>query len=264
MIKMVAMSLFFRRRINEDTNNFNFITDVNPYQIVNGFPLYREINHPDFGINSYDYKTVTNNDIYGMYTTFLVRAPRKMRQNKIQVTIEQKANKFQVPVFFIALFGFRPGVYDEASQTFTPFYDYFFLDRGVNMMCDSVSTDLKSADTLGVQTLLEGLEIVPEPIINSADASVYREHPFHDSVMMTVFETTNSMVANNKLYTTHNLATPILNHVPDTVSNGDDVVLQGKIQVYLAYADYTLTTESKLRLIEAEQVISLGGDFDVI
>lgn len=261
---MVAMTLFFRRRLDEDINNYNYITDIDPYTFVSGFPLYREITHPDFDSNTYDYKSVTDNDIYGMYTTFLVRAPRKMRQNKLQVTIQQKSNSFHIPLFFIGLFGFRPGLYDEATQTFTPLQDYFTFDRGVNMMCDNTSADMKSNDVASIGGVLEGLGVAPSTILYAGGSSTYRDFPLHDASLITAFQTTNTIVAHNNVYTTHDLVTPLFNHVPDVNNLGDSIVLQAKLNVYLAYSDYSSTTQSKLRLIEADHIISLGGDFDVI
>lgn len=261
---MVAMTLFFRRRQAEDLNNFNYITDVDP---VNPFvfpPLYRDHNHPDFLPNSYEFKAPATNDDKGLYTTFLINPARKLRQNKIQVTIEQKSNVFKTPLFFVGLFGFRPGLYDPNTQAFQPFYDSYFLDRNVNLMCDNTSLELKSADSASMAQELIGLGVVPDSILNAVGGGTYKEHPFHDSTLVTVFQTTNTVVANNKVYTTHDLVTPLLNTLPDVSSLGPGVALEAKLNVYLAYTDYTLGTESKMRLINADEVVSLGGDFDVI
>ena len=261
---MVAMTLFFRRRFGEDINDFNFIQDIDPIGIgENGFPLFRDILHPDFAPNAYTFLQTDVNDIYGMFTTFYIKSPRKMRQNKIQVTIKQKSNLFQVPIYFIALFGFRPCAYDPETQNVTALSNSYTLDRSVNMMCTNTSLDLKSEDTASVGGLLSGIGTVPSPILLSG-GGIYRDHPLHDACMVTVFQTTNTVVANNNVYTTHDLVTPLFNHVPDVASFGKNIIFQGKIQVYLATPDYALTTESKLRLMTSDQIVSLGGDFDVI
>jgi hypothetical protein len=263
---MVATTLLFRPRLNEDINNFNFITDETPYAFGPGnFPLFREITHSDFVQQpGYDYKQITTTDNRGFYTTFLINSgARKLRQTQVQVTIEQKSNAFEIPLFFLGMFGFRPGQIDPTTKQFTPFYDYFPLDRSNNLTCDNSFLELSSSESASVPQELISLGVVPDAIEYSA-GGFYRNFPTHDAALFNVFETTDSVVSNNKTYTTHDLAEPLLNHLPDLTSIGPNIVLQVKIVVYVCVIDYTLPTQSKLRILPAENIISLGGAADII
>jgi hypothetical protein len=263
---MVACSLLFRPRANEDLNNFNFITDIDPIpNATNGFglPLFREVTHSDFVQQpAYEYKQLAS-DPFGYYTTFLIHSgARKLRQTQVQVTIKQRDNQFDIPVFFIGIFGLRPGTLDT-NKNFVPFYDYFTLDRSNNMTCDNVFDELSSTESASVPRTLIGAGIVPDTIEYSP-SGIYRNFPLHDGCLFNTFETTSSVQAKNDVFTTHDLAEPIFNHLPDLTSFGPNVILQAKLNVYPCYVDYTLGTTSKMRLFGAFDVVSLGGSVDII
>ena len=232
---MVATTLLFRRRLNEDINNFNFITDTAPYAFgPQQTPLFREITHSDFVQQpGYAYKQVTTTDDRGLYTTFVLNSGvRKLRQTQVQVTIEQRSNIFETPLFFVGMYGFRPGIIDPNTKDFIPLIDYFTLDRSNNLTCDHSFLELSSNESASVPQELISMGVVPDAIELSA-GGFYRNFPVHDGSLFNVFETTDSVITDNKTYTTHQLAQPLLNHLPDLNTLGPGIVLQAKIVVYV-------------------------------
>lgn len=166
---MVVCSLLFKKRNGADINNMDFVMDDEPIGInqQTGFPIYREIDHPSIISQDYvnTYKQLNTTDNYGIFTEFLIRpGVRKMRQNKVQLTVEQKGSDFHEPAFLIGFFGFRPGTYDPASGAFTPLIDFFQQDRSANMMCDNLYDELDDTSSGSVWDTINQADFVPKEI----------------------------------------------------------------------------------------------------
>lgn len=177
---MVQCNLLFKKRRYLDKNDMDFVMDPIPIGIDSqtDFPLYREIDHVSIVPQPYldTYKLLNTVDDYGLFTEFLIRpGVRKIRQENVQLTVEQKENTFKNPAFLVGFFGFRPGFYDAETQNFQAIYDYFLPDRNSSMMCDNTFNDLASQGPTDVETLITEAQFAPTTI-NEYEPTAFLEN----------------------------------------------------------------------------------------
>lgn len=270
--------MFLRKRRNLDLNDLNFIQDplplfpptLNPF----GLPVFREITHPDFVPNTYSavYKQVNTTDNYGFFTTFPIRpGVRKMRNDNFHIVVEQTEDEFKNPLWLVGQFAFRPCIYSEQTDTFTPAYDYFNFDRSINMFCTQSSNEFKVRTVGKVLDSAILSDAAPEQIDLTAGGT-YRQYPLHDTSFIVATETTNSFTAGNgasaKVYSTHRLSEPLFVHQPDLANFPEPLCLEAKLILYFAHSVHKTAALNDstpvLELIPADNIISCGGTVQIV
>lgn len=270
---MVQLHYLFKKRANDDIDNMDFVRDPNPSGVLpSGLPTFREIDDPLFEPQTFsttNYKQLNTNDIYGMHTSFLVRpGARKILQTHLQLVVKQKTNDFKIPSVAFAFLGIRPVNYDEANGTYTPLYDYFFIDRNSNMMCENSKIEFKD-DSLGsVWETLNSVGVVPTAIEFAGGSPTYKTYPFNDSIFYTSWKHTSSVTLSSNVYTTHDLSSPILSHFPDTTNLPVGNALEAKFMYYALYPNYLDAASNNdnpvLTLLQSDDIESLTGYSTII
>ena len=277
---MVAVIVLFRKRHLVDTNDLNFVTDSAPIGAdAFGFPLYREITSPDFVQTDYStnfYKQVDADDIYGFYDTFLFRpGVRKIRQDRLTITIEQKQSTFTMPLFVLGLFGARVVAYDEATQTVIPTTRPYQLAsaKGSVNHGEVITYELSNRKALpadpdvSLVDFLETANCIPPPIDFSAGGS-YKAKVVNDTSYISNWRHTATAEAGNKIFTTHVIDRPLIAYSNDQFNLPAGLALQFKAQIYLFTIEYPVTASNSvtpmLKLIPADDVKTFSGHFDLM
>lgn len=274
---MVQNHTLFKKRINDDLDNIDYVQDPSPKTedgkvlvSPSGFPLFREITDASFiqqafGVNNY--KKLNTTDIYGMYTSFLVRPGiRKLQTTHLEITVKQRGNKLQIPSVAFGILGLRPVDYDETSGGFTPLVDYFTLDRNTNMMCLNSSEEFKDDRVGGITNILNLAGVCPLAIEN-VDLSTYKHFPLHDAILYTNWKHVGTITANNDVYTTHVISSPIYSHFADVAHLPIGNAFEAKFMLYVLYPEYldsgVNTSDPVLKLLPSDEIVSLTGFNDI-
>ncbi len=274
---MVRVNAHFRKRKNLDLNNFNYIQDINPKfpPTLNpfGFPVFREITDPEFterdtgsptDIFTDVYKQVNDTDDYGYFTTWYARpGVRMLALENVHVVVAQKGNEFQNPIWFMGQFGFRPCLYDASTQSATPLYDYFTFNRGVNLLCNNSLNEFQNRVSGKALDQMLVAHAGPDQIDYTAGGT-YRNHPIGDTVHAEATRMNGTVEVGNTIYTEHELSAPVWNVLPDIVNFPDPLVIEVKMQVYIAFTNHPTAdnndSDPVVELINADDIESIAGD----
>jgi len=250
----------WRPRQGFDTNDMNFVT-------IPGDPT-KTVESGDFEQtpwNTNQWLEPAVDDDCGFFTTFLARPGlRKLNQAAISVTIKQASNNYLPTLFTIAFFGARPGSYDDATDTFTPFQDYFTMNNMNTMMMDD-NLKREMNDPTGLTSLFESKNVIPPPIEFGFLPGFYREKIIQDCALITPFAHTGTITAGSNIYTTHSISMPMFPTFSDNFGAPDGVAIQGKIQIYFTTTDYSLqippndTSSPSMGLVTNAQVLSFSS-----
>jgi len=258
---MVLANLMWRPREAFDVNDMNFITDpTDPTKIITD---------PDFVSSAWsttEWLSTATDDDCGFFTTFLVRpGARKLNQQKIQVTIQQKAADYTPSLFSIAFFGSRPGTYNDATDVFTPLQPYFSMNNmNTMMMCDTLKSELKDKTATSVTTKLETKNVIPPPIALTA-GGFYRENVIQDCALITPFDFTSSIVKGNFVATNHQIPMPMFPTFSDNLAAPDGFAIQSKIIIYFTTTNYSLqippnsVTSPSMGLVANTDILSFSS-----
>jgi hypothetical protein len=273
---MVAVMVLFRKRRNVDTNDINFVTDSAPIgEDSSGFPLFREITSPDFVQSGYAtnfYKKVSTDDTYGFYDTFLFRPGiRKIIQDKLTITVEQKQNTFTMPLYVLGLFGVRIVAYDEATQTVIPTTRPYQLAsaKGSVNHGEVITYEFSARGTTpaSLVDMLEAANLIPPPIDFSAGGS-YKRNVVNDTGYISNWRHDSTAQAENTIFTTHVIDRPLIAWSNDQLNLPPGFALQFKAQTYVFRLEYpphaTNSLVPVLRLIDADDIITFSGHFDAM
>jgi hypothetical protein len=203
-----------------------------------------------------------------MHTNFLVRpGVRKTRTVFMKMVVQQKQNDFQVPSGAIGFLGIRPVNYDPFTGNYTPLYDYFTLDSNLNMVCENTRKELTDPAIGNVWETLNSSGVVPNSI-EFAAGGTFREYPLLDAAFYTNWTHKSTTTLNNQVYTTHELASPILSHFADTTNLPIGNAFEAKFQFYSLYPTYLNAAVNNdgpvLSLLESDSIASLTGYVDII
>lgn len=273
---MVAVIVLLRKRHLIDTNDLNFVTDSAPIdEDAFGFPLFREITSSDFVQSSYAttyYNQLDADDQYGFYDTFLFRPGiRKIRQDKLTITVEQKQNTFNSPLYVLGLFGVRIVAYDEATQSVVPTtrpYQLVSAKGSVNHG-ETMTRELTARGTTpdSIVDMLEAANAIPPPIEFAAGGS-YKANVINDTGFITNWLHVTTVATQNKLLTTHVIDRPLIAYNNDQLNLPPGLVLQFKAQAYVFRLEYPDVASNSLapmlKLVEANDIVTFSGHFDAM
>lgn len=272
---MVQTLQFFKKRQNLDINNINFVAGENPIGVNNfGFPIFPEITDPAFVQTTWsglDYKNQTTTDSYGMFHSWYFRnGVRKFRQTHVELVLEQKGNTFHSPILFTNFFAARPVIYDPRDPTQLtpiPIYDHFNIFPTQNMMDNNIHDELRSTDVLGATAILEGVNAIPPPIQYTA-GGFQREHILNDLALPISLETRSTATQGNKLFSFHELASPLQFDFPDTFALPQGINFEAKAHLYCFRAEYPISANNdaapQLVPIPSDDIISFSGFHEAI
>lgn len=269
MSQGLGVSFLLKKRRNTDVNNMNFIGDNAPIGInpSTGFPISREIDHPDFvpqTFSTVDYKAIAVNDNYGFFTTWVCPpGVRKIQQNILELTLEQKQNTFQQPTFMIAFLGFRPTLYDAASDTYIPLIDHFQLDRYRNNVCRNINRDLDGLGPNDVWQQLSSAGAVPLQI-DLVAGGIYSRNPMRDFAYILPISFASTTTVGNKVYTNHEIKIDIVQNLPDILNFPDGVNVEFKLQTFLISSELppsiSASPDPILRLMDSDNFVNFSAN----
>jgi len=273
---MVAVIALFRKRHLIDTNDLNFVTDSAPIgQDAFGFPLFREITSTNFVQSSYAstyYKQLDSTDQYGFYDTFLFRpGVRKIRQDKLTITVEQKQNTFNSPLYVLGLFGVRIVAYDETTQTVVPTTRPYQLAsaKGSVNHGEAMTYELTARGTTpdSILDVLEGANVIPPPI-EFASGESYKANVINDTGFISNWRQVTTVEAQNKILTTHVIDRPLIAYNNDQLNLAPGLALQFKAQTYVFRLEYPSAANNSiapiLKLVDADDIITFSGHFNAM
>jgi hypothetical protein len=266
---MVATVIEFRRREGEDINNFNFITDMNPNGITDtGLPSYREITSNDFVQSTWSnnhYKQIATDDTYGFYSKFLLRpGMRKIEQKELELTIIQSTAGIEIPSILTGMFGFRPVLYDEATDTTTPLQDFYNFAQATHPVTDELKFEFSDRTATSPSPLLESVFAIPPPIDFTA-GGVYKDKIMTDLALFTPWRIKTTIQKGNVTYTTHEMQLPLILNTPDSAALPAGIQIEAKAQIYLWRSNFGAGIDTPyLSPIPNENVVSFYGYVDVL
>lgn len=269
---MVQYHFLWKKRYNDDFDNLDFIQDPIPIGVSPlGIPIFREITDPTFVTQPFttnNYKQLNTQDIYGMYMTILNRpGVRKVNNFQMNMTVEQKSSKFQIPSVAISFQSVRPGFWDQGTGTFTPLFDYFLLDPNMNCVDENIRKELTDNSLGSIWDTLNGVGVLPDQI-DLTGGGVYRKFPLLDFANYNGWEHITTTEISNKIYTTHKLASPILLNTPDVNNFPGANAIQVKFQFYTLFPEYLDATSNTpdpiLTLLDSDSIASLTGHAEII
>jgi len=125
-------------------------------------------------------------------------------------------------------------------------------------------------DEIGLQSVLALEKGITEPLFAFQQTIIetHKETPIRDSAYITPWQHTATVTHGNKVFTSHNLISPLFNHVIDSAAYPSSFAIQAKLVLYVAVIKYEVsdTDDPKpiLTLLPSDYINSFAGTVDLI
>jgi len=100
------------------------------------------------------------------------------------------------------------------------------------------------------------------------DIMIYKTSPVRDFAYITAWQHNATVTQGNRVFTTHNLISPLFNHVIDSAAFPPGMALQAKLVIYVAIMKYedsdTPSPSPILTLLPADDINSFSGTVNLI